>query len=134
MVNGLILFHIFIVGRKPVFRERQLAFFVAVRWAGVADEDLQPSRRVKINMVQVDAKALALLDPRFKIISSLMDTIQILTMQNALFETEIKELGAKNNILSQSTAADEIAKGLAYLKNEGWLSEKEYDAIREKIP
>ena len=79
------------------------------------------------------ARIKELLDPRFKIITSLMDTIQILTMQNALFETEIKELGAKNNILSQNTAAEEIAKGLAYLKNEGWLSEKEYDAIRERL-
>ena len=87
----------------------------------------------KIKGVLGRTKIKELLDPRFKIITSLMDTIQILTMQNALFETEIKELGAKNNILSQSTATDEIAKGLAYLKNEGWLSEKEYDAIREKI-
>ena len=87
----------------------------------------------KIKGVLGRARIKELLDPRFKIISSLMGTIQILTMQNALFETEIKELGAKNNILCQGTAADEIAKGLAYLKNEGWLSEKEYDAIREKL-
>ena len=87
----------------------------------------------KIKGVLGRARIKELLDPRFKTITSLMDTIQILTQQNALFETEIKELGAKNNILSQSTAADEIMKGLAYLKNEGWLSEKEYDTVREKL-
>jgi hypothetical protein len=88
----------------------------------------------KIKGVLGRARIKELLDPRFKTITSLMDTIEILTQQNALFETEIKELGAKNNILSQSTAAEEITKGLAYLKNEGWLSEKEYDSIREKLP
>jgi hypothetical protein len=87
----------------------------------------------KIKGVLGRAKIKELLDPRFKTITSLMETIQILTEQDALFETEIKELGAKNNILSQSGATDEIKKGLAHLKSEGWLSEKEHDAIREKL-
>jgi hypothetical protein len=72
--------------------------------------------------------------PRFKIITSLMETIQLLIQQSAVFETEIKELGARANLLTPSAAGAEIAKGLAYLKNEGWLSEKEYDAIRQRLP
>jgi hypothetical protein len=87
----------------------------------------------KLKGVLGRARIKELLDPRFKTITSLMDTIQVLTQQNALFETEINELGAKNNILSQSTATDEITKGLAHLKNEGWLSEKEYDAVSQKL-
>jgi hypothetical protein len=79
------------------------------------------------------ARIKQLMVPRFKIITSLMDTIQVLIQQSAVFETEIKELGARTNLLTPSAARAEIEKGLAYLKNEGWLSEKEYDAIRQRL-
>ena len=79
------------------------------------------------------AKIKGLLVPRFKTLTSLVDTIQVLTQQNAVFESEVKELGAKTSILTLSSVGEEIQKGLAYLKNEGWLSDKECGAIREKL-
>ena len=75
------------------------------------------------------AKIKGLLVPRFKTIASFGDTIQALTQQNAMFETELKELGAKNDMLSVDGVRESIRKGLECLKSEGWLSEKEFDAI-----
>jgi hypothetical protein len=79
------------------------------------------------------ARVKQLLAPRFKATTSLMDTIQLLIQQNVVFETEIKELGAGTNLVTPGSASDEIKKGLAYLKNEGWFSEKEYEAIRQRL-
>lgn len=79
------------------------------------------------------AKIKQLLVPRFGTIASLMDTIQALTQQNAVFETEIRELGVEANILNSSLVREDIKKGLAYIKNEGWLSDKEYEAFSQKI-
>jgi hypothetical protein len=50
-----------------------------------------------------------------------------------MFETEIKESGEKNNRLHVSSVREEMKKGLAYLRNEGWLSDKDYEAINQKI-
>jgi hypothetical protein len=87
----------------------------------------------KLRGVLGGARIKELLASRFKSFSSLTDTMQALIQQNAAFEAEIKELGANANILNSSASNAEIKKGLAYLKSEGWLSEKEYDAISQKI-
>ena len=79
------------------------------------------------------AKIKGLLVPQFKTISSFGDTIQGLTQQNAMFETELKELGAKNNILGVDSTRAEIKHGLERLKSEGWLSDKEFEAIEQRI-
>jgi hypothetical protein len=79
------------------------------------------------------AKIKSLLVPRFKTISSFGDTIQALIQQNAMFETEIKELGAKNNILNVDEVLEDLKNGLDRLKSEGWLSDKEFDAIEQGI-
>jgi hypothetical protein len=71
--------------------------------------------------------------PRFKVIPSLMDTIQALMQQNAVFETEIKEIGTKNSILNIALFGDDIKKGLTYLKTEGWLTEKEHGTLIQRI-
>ena len=78
-------------------------------------------------------KIKGLLVPRFKALTSLKDTIQVLTQQSAEFETEVKELGEKDNILAMGSMREEISKGLAYLRNEGWFSDKEYNAIRHRL-
>ena len=79
------------------------------------------------------AKIKSLLVPQFKTISLFADTIQVLTQQNAMFEIELKELGAKNNILRVDSVRAEIKQGLERLKSEGWLSDKEFDAIEQRI-
>jgi hypothetical protein len=79
------------------------------------------------------AKIKQLLVRRFEVVTSLMDTIQVLIQQNAVFETEIKELGARVNLLTLDAASERLQKGLAFLRDEGWLSEKEHDALRQRL-
>jgi hypothetical protein len=50
-----------------------------------------------------------------------------------MFETEVTELGEKANLLAMSSMREEISKGLAYLRNEGWFSDKEYNDIRHTL-
>jgi len=79
------------------------------------------------------AKIKQLLVSRFELITSLMDTLQVLAQQNAVFETEMRELGEKTNILNARSMRESIQKGLAYIRKEGWLSEKEYQDLNQKV-
>ncbi len=79
------------------------------------------------------AKIKQLLTRRFEVITSLMDEIQVLAQQNAVFETEMREMAQRTNILNMDSMREVIQKGLEYIKNEGWLSEKEYEALSQKI-
>jgi DNA polymerase III alpha subunit (gram-positive type) len=79
------------------------------------------------------AKIKQLLVPRFKVITSLMDTIQVLAQQNAVFETEMREMGGRTNILTLDSMSERIQKGLEYITKEGWLSEKEHQDLSQKI-
>jgi len=78
-------------------------------------------------------KIKGLLAPRFKTLDSLTETMQALTQQSAMFETQVTEIGAKTNILATDSTREEISKGLAYLRNEGWFSDKEYNDIRHRL-
>jgi hypothetical protein len=78
-------------------------------------------------------KIKGLLVPRFRALTSLWDTVQVLTQQSPMFETEVTELGEKANLLAMSSMREEISKGLAYLRNEGWFSDKEYNDIRHML-
>ena len=75
------------------------------------------------------ARIKAFLVPRFREITSLVDTIQLQSQQNSIFETELKEIGKKNNILVIDSVHEEIEKGLLSLKDQGWLSDKDYGSI-----
>jgi hypothetical protein len=79
------------------------------------------------------AKIKQLLVPRFEVITSLMDTIQVLAQQNAVFETEMRENGERTNILNIDLMRESIRKGLEYIRQEGWISEKEHQALSQKI-
>jgi len=79
------------------------------------------------------AKIKQLLVPRFESITTLMDAIQILAQQNAVFETEMREKGERTNILNTSSMRESIRKGLGYIRKEGWISEKEQQALSQKI-
>jgi hypothetical protein len=79
------------------------------------------------------AKIKQLLVPRFELITSLMDTIQVLAQQNAVFETEMRENGERTNILNTDSMRESIRKGLEYIRKEGWISEKEHQALSQKI-
>ncbi len=79
------------------------------------------------------AKIKQLLVPRFEAIASLMDTILVLTQQNAVFETEMREQSKRTNILSKESTRKNIIKGLEYIWKEGWISDKEHQTLTQKI-
>jgi len=79
------------------------------------------------------AKIKQLLVPRFELINSLMDSLQVLAQQNAVFETEMREMGEKTNILNKSSTRDSINNGLGYIRQEGWISEREQTELSQRI-
>ncbi len=79
------------------------------------------------------AKINQLLVPRFEVITSLMDTILVLAQQNAVFETEMREQGERTNILNRDSMCESIREGLEYIRNEGWISEKEHQSLNKLI-
>jgi hypothetical protein len=78
------------------------------------------------------SKIKQVLSNRFHTMASLVDELYILIQQNHMFQVEIKEIGEKFNLLDKSSINTQISKGLALLKNEGWLSEKEYEILIPK--
>jgi hypothetical protein len=70
---------------------------------------------------------------RFRSITALIDNCQVLVKQDMYFESELGELGEKNNILNTRANLDAAAKGLVYIKHEGWLSDKEYQTLSDSL-
>jgi len=79
------------------------------------------------------AKIKQLLTRRFDIITSLMDTIEVLAQQNVIFEKEMREMSHRTDILNMRSMRESIKKGLEYINKEGWLSEKEYQDLSQRI-
>jgi len=79
------------------------------------------------------SKISRLLAPRFKAVSSLTQSIQVLAETNSAFEAELCDLGAKNNLLATRGMSSNIREGLKGLKDEGWLSDKEFDELLQRI-
>jgi hypothetical protein len=79
------------------------------------------------------SKIKELFIPRFKEITALIDKVQVLAKQDSLLDDEIRDLGEKNNFLNTESVRDNIAKGLVYLKHEGWLSEREYQVLSSNL-
>jgi hypothetical protein len=75
------------------------------------------------------SKINELLTPRFKEITALINQAQALAKQDTLLDDEIRDSGEKNNILKSDLVRDNMAKGLVYLKHEGWLSDHEYQDL-----
>jgi hypothetical protein len=70
---------------------------------------------------------------RFKTLSILTGTIQVLAQKNDLFEAELEELAKKTSIVNNDLTREDVLKGLTFLKLEGWLSEKEHQFFSEKL-
>ena len=75
------------------------------------------------------AKVKQLLVPRFKTITAFLNNFPALIERDAVFEREISETSDKADMLKTSVIREQIVNGLKRLKNEGWLSEKEYEAF-----
>ncbi len=79
------------------------------------------------------AKVKQLLVPRFKGITSFLNKFPALIERNAAFERETYEAGDKADILKVTSMREQIKSGLERLKEEGWFSEKEYEAFNQKL-
>jgi hypothetical protein len=126
--------------REPLLKSPVLfyvPFYVACYQAGSTNRYifLPPSTTsaigfaVKLKGAFGRSKIKELFIPRFKEIALLIDKVQVLVKQDSLLDNEIMELGEKNNLLYTESVREDIAKGLVYLKHEGWLSEREYQVL-----
>lgn len=77
------------------------------------------------------AKIKQMLVQRSKTITSLINKFPIIIEQDAVFEREINEAGAKANILQIENLRESVRNGLERLKEEGWLSEEEHKTFSQ---
>ncbi len=84
---------------------------------------------VKLKGALGGSKLKSFLSPQFKELGVLKENIEKLVNNDSVFAAEVKRLGFESDILSKAWICDEIEKGLLDLKEEGWLSDKEYGAI-----
>ncbi|MCW4003554.1 MAG: hypothetical protein NWE95_06550 [Candidatus Bathyarchaeota archaeon] len=80
------------------------------------------------------SKAKGLLSPRFNSIATLISKVERLTKENTAFESQLKDVCERNNLLKNSMFLENASKGLNYLKRGGWLSDKEYDELSQSLP
>jgi hypothetical protein len=73
------------------------------------------------------------LNPRFNSTTNLINNVKALTKQNTVFENQLNDLSQKNNLLSNGLFMEKVASGLDYLKNEGWLSDKEQQVLSGRL-
>ena len=79
------------------------------------------------------SKIKNLLAPRFKAIKALIETVQVLTKQNTIFEKKLSDLSQRNNLLSNGLFLENAKEGLVYLNHEGWLSDKERQVVSRRL-
>ncbi len=112
-------------------------FYVACYQSGTTKRYifLPPSMRseigfaVKLKGALGRSKIKERFTPRFKEITELIGKVQALAKQDSWLDDEIRDLGEKSNLLNTNEVRDRIAKGLVYLKHEGWLSERESQVL-----
>jgi hypothetical protein len=79
------------------------------------------------------SKTKDMLEPRFKTVTSLINTVEEYTKQNSLFESRLYDLTRRNNLLNNNAFRDSVVKGLSFLKHEGWFSDKEQQALNSQL-
>ena len=70
---------------------------------------------------------------RFKAIADLIESVQELTKQNSMFENQLYDFGQRDNFLKNRTYMESVQKGLVYLRHQGWLSDKEQQALSKRL-
>lgn len=88
---------------------------------------------VKLKGVLGMAKVKQLFSPRSDAVVSLLNKLPFMLEENAVFEREVSEKAAKADMLRAKDASESIRSGLIRLKEEGWLSEKEYEAFNHEL-
>jgi hypothetical protein len=71
--------------------------------------------------------------PRFKEITALVEKVEQREKNDSSSDIQISILGEKNNLLNMSAVRVSIAKGLVYLKGQGWLSERETQDLNSRL-
>ena len=89
--------------------------------------------KTKLKGVFGAGKMKSFLQPRSQSISTLLDRLVDLTQENPVFEKEITEAGTDANILRTTEQKVGIKKGLTELKDEGWISDSEYQFLNEHV-
>ncbi len=79
------------------------------------------------------AKIKHLLVQRSAAITSLINKVPTVVEQNAVFEREINEAGAKVNTMQNENLLESVRVGLERLKEEGWLSEEERETFNQML-
>ena len=75
------------------------------------------------------AKIKSCFSPRLKEMALLAETVEKQSVEDSIFETELKLLGEGNNVLKVGFLGEGIERGLLALKDKGWLSDKEFGAV-----
>jgi hypothetical protein len=76
-------------------------------------------------------KVRQLLSPRFKMINAFLNRFSALIERDAVLEGEISEACDEADLLKINSVREQIGNGLKRLREEGWLSDKEYEAFAE---
>ena len=71
--------------------------------------------------------------PRFKSATTLINKVKVLAKQNTVFENQLNDLSQRNNLLRNRLFMEKVDSGLSYMKNEGWLSDKEQQALSGRV-
>jgi hypothetical protein len=79
------------------------------------------------------SKIKSLLQQRSKPITSLLNQLLTVIEHSPVFEKEIGDAGVKANILRTKESRERIKKGLEGLKNEGWISESEFQTFSKPL-
>lgn len=130
--------------RNLIFRGPALfyvPFYVACYQVGSANRYLflapSTTRSVgfaaKLKGVMGISKIRAMFTPRFKAIAVLIEKVQSLTKQDSLLEQQITDLGENNNLLKNEIVRVNMAKGLVYLRDAGWLSQRECQTLTNSL-
>jgi hypothetical protein len=89
--------------------------------------------KTKLKGVFGAGKMKAFLQSRSQAMATLLDRLVDLTQENPVFEKEITEAGIEANILRTTESKVGIKKGLTELKDEGWISENEFQILNERV-
>ncbi|MBA7694527.1 hypothetical protein ES703_103138 [subsurface metagenome] len=89
--------------------------------------------KTKLRGVFGAGKMKSFLQSRSQAIATLLDRLVDLTQENPVFEKEITEAGIKANILRTTELQVGVKKGLTELRDEGWISENEFQILNELV-
>jgi hypothetical protein len=89
--------------------------------------------KTKLKSVFSSGKMNYFLQNRSETISVLLDHLVDLTQENPVFEKELNEAGHKANIFRKTETQLSVKKGISELKEENWISEREYQILNERL-